>query len=284
MSNNMDERLRDLLCDQAVFGLDDTEQKELAGFELTAESEIDARSLEFTAAAISMIGVDRNEQMPGHLQARILADAAKYLPAAQAETVEENFFTAPRREVPVEKGTSGSFWNWAGWAVAAAASVALAINLYISRPGIEIADGPRPTPTVEQKLLPNQMRDRLIASAADLKRAEVAKGNVKEIGAVSGDIVWSDERQEGYMRLRGLPANDVDKETYQLWIFEDGNLEAHPKDGGVFDVTADGEVIIPIDAKLKVKEPKVFAITIEKPGGVVVSSREKIAVLAKSET
>jgi anti-sigma-K factor RskA len=124
----------------------------------------------------------------------------------------------------------------------------------------------------------------LIASAADLKRAEVAKGNVKEIAAVSGDIVWSDERQEGYMRLRGLPANDANKETYQLLIFEDGNLEPHPKDGGVFDVAADGEVVIPIDAKLRVREPKVFAITIEKPGGVVVSSREKIAVLAKSET
>ncbi|MBK6751223.1 MAG: hypothetical protein IPG67_14780 [Acidobacteria bacterium] len=40
---------------------------------------------------------------------------------------------------------------------------------------------------------------------------------------------------------------------------------------------ADGDVIIPIDAKLKAKNPAMFAITVEKPGGVVVSDRKKIA-------
>ena len=39
----------------------------------------------------------------------------------------------------------------------------------------------------------------------------------------------------------------------------------------MFDVTKDGEVIIPIDAKLAVASPAAFAITVERPGGVVVS-------------
>jgi hypothetical protein len=43
-------------------------------------------------------------------------------------------------------------------------------------------------------------------------------------------------------------------------------------------------VIIPIEAKLKTVSPKAFAITIERPGGVVVSSREKIAALAPVKT
>jgi hypothetical protein len=40
-------------------------------------------------------------------------------------------------------------------------------------------------------------------------------------------------------------------------------------------------VIVPITAHLRAKNPKMFAITVEKPGGVVVSKREKVAAIAK---
>jgi hypothetical protein len=51
-------------------------------------------------------------------------------------------------------------------------------------------------------------------------------------------------------------------------------------DGGVFDVPANaGEVIIPIRAALMVRKPAAFAVTLEKPGGVVVSGREHVIVL-----
>ena len=86
------------------------------------------------------------------------------------------------------------------------------------------------------------------------------------------------------MRFRGLPKNDGSKETYQLWIFDKTQKKETPIDGGTFDVTTDGEVIIPINAKLKAQGPALFAITIEKPGGVVVSDRKKLAALAKVET
>jgi anti-sigma-K factor RskA len=85
------------------------------------------------------------------------------------------------------------------------------------------------------------------------------------------------------MRFRGLPVNDVQKETYQLWIFDKTQDKETPIDGGTFDVSSDGEVIIPINAKLKAQEPAMFAITIEKPGGVVVSKRGKVAALAMVE-
>ena len=94
-------------------------------------------------------------------------------------------------------------------------------------------------------------------------------------------MVWSDDKQSGYMTFKGLEANDVSKEQYQLWIFDETQDEATPIDGGVFDVSSDGEVTVPIDAKLEVKKPKLFAVTVEKPGGVVVSKREKIVAIGK---
>ena len=118
-------------------------------------------------------------------------------------------------------------------------------------------------------------------STVEMVKANWTAGNVKEMAQITGDVVWSDEKQAGYMRFKGLPKNDGTKETYQLWIFDKTQDKATPIDGGTFDVSSDGEVIIPINAKLKAKSPEMFAITIEKPGGVVVSKREKLAAIAK---
>ena len=110
--------------------------------------------------------------------------------------------------------------------------------------------------------------------------AQWGKGNVPGIADVSGDVVWSDEKQAGYVRVKGLPKNDVSKETYQLWIFDETQDPKTPIDGGTFNIDSDGETIIEIDARLKAKNPSLFAVTIEKPGGVVVSGRGRIAALA----
>ena len=57
---------------------------------------------------------------------------------------------------------------------------------------------------------------------------------------------------------------------------------AIPVDGGVFDVRGDGdEVIVPIRASLPVGSPLAFAVTIERPGGVVVSDRSRVVVIAR---
>ena len=67
-------------------------------------------------------------------------------------------------------------------------------------------------------------------------------------------------------------------QQYQLWIV-DPERAAQPVDGGVFDVQAGTrEVIIPINAKLAVNNPAAFAITLEKPGGVVVSAGPLLVV------
>ena len=124
----------------------------------------------------------------------------------------------------------------------------------------------------------------LIASTPGIIQANLAPGNVKETAHIAGDIVWSDEKQAGYLRFRGLPINDATATCYQLWIFDEVQDKRTPIDGGIFDVTADGEVIIPINAKLETNGPNMFAITIETPrrrGGL---EPRKIAAVAKVET
>ena len=276
MNENMEEVMLDLLCKKAVYGLEEHEETQLAELERKFGAGNQAQSFELTAAAISMAHLDMSEPMPANLQSRILAEAERYF--------EENPIAGPTTaQVVISESNGGSIFGWLGWALAAAACVALAFNLYYTR-APQVAVGPAsPTPTPEEKLTPSQMRQRLIETAPDLARGTWGAGNVKEV-TPAGDIVWSDSRQAGYMRLSGLPVNDPNKETYQLWIFDETQDDKTPIDGGTFTVDSSGEVIIPINAKLNPRNTKMYAITVEKPGGVVVSKREKIVALAKRET
>lgn len=149
------------------------------------------------------------------------------------------------------------------WMVAAACLVLTVLTLFLSRPAKNIV----------------QDVAQLIASAPDLIELKWAAGPTPVAGA-EGDVVWSPVKQQGFMRFRGLPVNEPTQQQYQLWIFDKNQDEKTPVDGGVFDISSDGEVIIPIHAKLRVADVYLFAVTIEKPGGVVVSTRERLPLLA----
>ena len=82
------------------------------------------------------------------------------------------------------------------------------------------------------------------------------------------------------MKLRGLPVNDPKEKQYQLWIFDKQRDERHPVDGGVFNIDATGDVVIPIDARIPVHSASLFVITRERPGGVVVSDRKDVVLVA----
>ena len=121
-----------------------------------------------------------------------------------------------------------------------------------------------------------------MASAPDARVLSWSASADPAARGASGDVTWSTAAQAGFMRFRGLAPNDPAVSQYQLWIFDREQDERHPIDGGVFDV-GPGETTVAIDAKLRVAEPYLFAVTVEKPGGVVVSSRERIVLLAKLE-
>ena len=285
----MNEEQRDLIFDlltkKAVHGLDEAEQQQLDEIDPSADSEF--RSFEVTAAAINMAGIESDEPLPQHLYSKIAVDAEKYVGTREEEVVEEE--PAPwqptiDREMFAEKPARRLF-GWLGWAVAAAACIALAVNIYFTRnQPAEQAKAPAPPVDTPRLLTPAEMRASFESSTPDLVKATWAPGNVKDMKGVTGDVIWSDEKQSGYLRFRGLPVNDAAATCYQLWIFDGVQDKATPIDGGIFDVSADGEIVIPINAKIKAQGPTMFALTIERHGGVVVSKRDKIAAIAKVET
>ncbi len=91
----------------------------------------------------------------------------------------------------------------------------------------------------------------------------------------NGDVVWDTATQRGYLSVDGLPPNDPAKSQYQLWIVDAGRTHKEPVDGGVFDVGADGRALVAIKPALTLRNPVLFAVTVEPPGGVVVSERGK---------
>ena len=103
-------------------------------------------------------------------------------------------------------------------------------------------------------------------------------------GEGAGDVVWDNRRQQGFLLLKGFVANDPSRARYQLWIFDAARDERYPVDGGLFDVPAGfEEVVIPVHASLPVVRPVAFAVTVEKPGGAVVSEREKVVAFARAD-
>lgn len=97
----------------------------------------------------------------------------------------------------------------------------------------------------------------------------------------SGDVVWSHERQDGWLSFRGLPKLDPDH-AYQLWIV-DQRRDGPPVDGGLFTIqNPEAETLVPIHAHLRIEHPVAFVITIEPKNGVVVSKQEQVVAIAGS--
>jgi hypothetical protein len=197
---------------------------------------------------------------------------------------------------PAAKGPSKAI-AIGGW-LTAAACLLLAIGAYKLRPPAgpvaTLPTTPIPTPTQSQptepppppssvvaSLTPAELRAKLLA-AEGTARADWSPTKDPLGKSATGEVVWNKEQQKGVMRFSGLAKNDPSRAQYQLWIFDKTRDEKYPVDGGVFDVDSDtGDVIVPIKATLPVNAPVLFAVTLEKPGGVVVSKREHLVVTAK---
>lgn len=103
--------------------------------------------------------------------------------------------------------------------------------------------------------------------------------DLAEQQGLSGDVVWNDDLQQGFLRFSGLAANDPDIEQYQVWIIDERGMEQKVS-GGVFNATADGEVIVPIEPGIDVRRVQLFAVTVEPPGGVWVPDLRRRLVVA----
>lgn len=96
---------------------------------------------------------------------------------------------------------------------------------------------------------------------------------------VQGDVVWNNELQQGYLRFEGLAVNDPEIEQYQVWVIDERGMEQKVS-GGVFNATADGEIIVPIEPGIDVGRVAVFAVTVEDPGGTWVPDLSRRVVVA----
>lgn len=257
---------------QHMLGAHDHTQSDSVDADLALEFEYAAAAIDAAAAESNMI------DLPSGLMERLNAQVFDHADQEDQHDANNEPDSIPfvQQEPAIARG------NWVPWFAAAASILIAAVAIFM----------PRSTPAVTD--LASQ-RLALIESTAQDKLIQwswTATEDAAVVSEVSGDLIWNDELNTGYMRISGLEVNDPTQRQYQLWIFDstrpsgelpqfgDGLLSQRPIDGGVFDINDSGEVIIEIDAKLTVQQAAAFAITIEPPGGVVVSDRSRVPLLA----
>jgi hypothetical protein len=240
------------------------EWKELSKL-FSSENDI---SLELTASAIETEFLQYQDAVvPENLLAALHLGKAPFINEVNEETQSEDTIIRP------------SIWNkvfaapQTAWSVAAALAILLVINgvLPESKQTEDLPIVVTPPSVIDA-------RDKLIDEATDIVALDFS--GVKQYEGMAGKVVWSDKLQEGYMTFTNLEANDPNKNQYQLWIV-DPTRDEKPVDGGVFDIPSGGEsVVIPINNPLVVTAPTMFVITLEQPGGVVVSKQDIVVALA----
>jgi hypothetical protein len=258
-----DERLLDLLTLQATQGLSDAETTELQAL-LNEHPQLADDELDASVAAILLASRTEHDAMPPQLAAKILA-SARVSAAVTTKVVP----MSPRK--PLWRSEAAGWWS-------AAACLLLAITGWWPR----IA-GERTAPSAVAQLTAEQQREQLLSSGRAIQ-ATWSPGNDAADNTLVGDVVFDPVTQRGYLRFRGIPANDPRLEQYQLWIADSSRTPPEPVDGGVFNTpqtSVTGDVIIPFEAKLPVGKPAAFVVTVEQPGGVVVSKQERVLALAK---
>jgi hypothetical protein len=251
---------------------------------------------ELAAAAVELAVLARVggllPALPAELAGRIGRDAPAHLEqfSPRQARPEAAVRPGPRARAPDERaGRRSGEWSWlaaAGWWTAACLAGLLFWQWSgLSRP-MATPDDLAPTPSLVElrsSLLAEDPQAVTVAwtKAGDDPAVLAGPADLDTAGGL-GDVVWSAARQEGFIRFRGLAANDPAKSQYQLWIFDAERNDAYPVDGGVFDVPSDtaDDVVVRIDPRLPVGRATAFAVTVERPGGVVVSSRERLPLLA----
>ncbi|MEO1496302.1 MAG: anti-sigma factor [Planctomycetota bacterium] len=288
-------RLEELLCDRAVFGLDAADEAELealvgGAIDWPSDEELASAELALAQYETEQDEADQQEPerpaggLPARTRERLLDEAQQFdFGSAANQAVRPAVAAMP---MPVVTEAPSRAKNVA-WLLATAAS--LLIGLGLGGRLLQNDSGKSAVVTIAQQVegLRASPGVSVVRWAPTDDVAAVGPADTGEREAFDwGEVVWSDAEQRGYMVFHGLAANDASIEQYQLWVFDEARNAEHPVDGGVFDIAgtpgeAVAQAIVPIRTKLPVSKATLFAVTVEKPGGVVVSDRSRLPLLAQ---
>jgi Anti-sigma-K factor rskA len=310
-----DEAMVDLLVKQVTEGLSPAEQRALDVLDSEVASAY-SRDLERAAAALTLAGSSTEQPLPTALAERLALQASEHF-ASRDTAADSRRVADPRtgggsakvsdssKVTDLEEARSAAADNARaqlspaprthrtgayGW-LAAAACLVLAIFGWLRSPAppvvpvAEVVTTPPVIAPLPEKPAPPTAAEERTALLANPDSLKITLGATKDPAAasVSGDVVWDPATQRGFLHFAGLAANDPAVHQYQIWIFDAARDKRYPVDAGVFDVPANAaEVVIPIRATLMVHKPAAFAVTVEKPGGVVVSGLEHVVALGKT--
>ena len=266
------EELHELLADRALFGLD--EQSAVRLDQLLEEYPWVREDYLDDAVAVMAVAFEESqaesEPLPQGLAERI-GTHIESTPASKAPSVASRIPSSAGQQPNSPAGVFG----WAGWLAAAAMFV---VSVMLWRP-------------VEQPVSNAAQLMSWGAAHPDAVRWDWAPGLANPAEGVTGYATFSPEAQEGFIMIKGLDPNDPQIEQYQLWIWDKDREpdpdnpqpladNVHPVDGGVFNVNDRGEVVIPMKIPLRIGKPYLFAVTVERPGGVVKSDKSSVPIIA----
>ena len=278
-----DERLIDLLADRALFGLDAEDERELADL-LAGRSVADREQFERLAAATALALAGGQGAMPADVQARLRDDARRFAVGAPV---------VARRHAWLPVEVRG------GLALLGTIAAAACVLFMVAGPARDKDAAPESEPMIAQEPptvtprvpevpptrlpTPALQRDEMLASVRDAQTIDcVAADGDGEQQPSAGDVVWSDQRRRGFLRVKGLSRSEPGRVQYRIWIL-DGS-RGKPISGGVFQVADDsGEVVVPILPQAPVQGPTMFVVTAEEPGSDGEYNADRARVVAKAD-
>jgi anti-sigma-K factor RskA len=252
-------RLRDLLTDRSLGALDAADMAELQNL-IASGGQEEAEAFERDLASLAIA-------MHTPPEARMPREARERLAVAGERLV-----------ITTSSGKSSqSLLGSLGWLAAAAAVLVGVVGWWPRLFPTPAAPTPSPSQNVAAffQAYPQDAHDVPMNTLADDTLAADAK-------AVA---VWSQVANRGFVKIKGLAANDPTKFQYQFWIFDGTRPAETPVSAAVFDISqasfdaATGEYIIPINPAVRINKPAAIAVTVEQPGGVVVPKKDRVVFL-----